>query len=86
MVTLLKIFGIVNSIFWSFIWLTRLPRAKLEQLQESKDTGGLSLPNLWLFYLAAQLQNIVQAMPLKPVKKGGNMDSESPTGLCNKGE
>lgn len=45
----LKIFCIINSIFRSFLWLDKPPRVKLEQLQKSKETGGLVLPNPWLW-------------------------------------
>lgn len=32
-------------------------RIKLEQLQKSKESGGLALPNPWAYYLAAQAQH-----------------------------
>lgn len=41
----------------------------MEQLQRPKDEGGLALPNLWLYYFAAQLQHIVRAMPLESAEE-----------------
>lgn len=58
----LKIFRVVNSLFRLLLWNTHPPRIKLEQLQCPKDGGGLALPNLWLYYLAEQLQHLIGAM------------------------
>lgn len=62
MVITLKKFRIINSLFRSFIWLSKPPRIKLEQLQRPKDNGGLALPNPWVYYLASQLQHIARAI------------------------
>lgn len=62
MVITLKKFRIINSLFRSFIWLSKPPRIKLEQLQRPKDDGGLALPNPWVYYLAAQLQHITRVL------------------------
>lgn len=55
MVIPFKVFHIINAIFRAFIWLDKPPQIKLEQLQRSKERGGLELPNPWIYYLAAQL-------------------------------
>lgn len=52
----------INSIFRSFIWHSRPPGIKLEQMQRPKKARGLALPNPWLYYLAAQFQHIARAM------------------------
>lgn len=49
-------------LFRSFIWLSKPPRIKLEQLQRPKDEGGLALPSPWVYYLAAQLQHITRVL------------------------
>lgn len=58
MVVPLKTFRIINSLFGSFIWLNKSPRVKLKQLQKPKESGGLAMPDSWLYYLASQLQHI----------------------------
>lgn len=35
----------------------------MEHLQRPKDSGGLALPNPWLYYLAAQLQHLIGMFP-----------------------
>lgn len=62
MVIPLKVFHIITTIFRAFTWLDKPPRIKLEQLQRSKERGGLALPNPWIYYLAAQLQHIARTM------------------------
>lgn len=47
----LKIFRIVNTLFRRLLWNNKHPRIKLEQLQQSKDNGGLAVPNPWLYYI-----------------------------------
>lgn len=59
----LKLFQVINSIFCSLIRHTELPRNQLEQLQRPKESGGLALPDLWLYYLAAHLKHIARALP-----------------------
>ena len=59
MVIPLKVFHTVNSIFRGLIWKDGAARIKLEHLQRPKDSGGLALPNPWLYYLAAQMQQLV---------------------------
>lgn len=63
-------FCIINSIFRTFIWHSRSPRIKLEQLQRPKKGGGMALPNPWLYYPAAQLQHIARAM----IPEGADVD------------
>ena len=42
-----------------FIWMGKKPRIKYSTLKTSKERGGMSLPNLWDYYLAAQIKTIV---------------------------
>lgn len=46
----------------SLIWQSKPARVKLEQLQRSKEAGGLALPNLWLYYPVSQLQHIARVV------------------------
>lgn len=62
----LKIFRVVNTLFRRLLWNTKPPRIRLEQLQQSKDDGGLAVPNPWLYYIAAQLQHLVGSMSPDP--------------------
>lgn len=48
----------VNSIFRSFTWRGTTPRVKFEILQYPADSGGLAVPNVWVYFLAAQLQHL----------------------------
>lgn len=63
MVIPLKLFHTVNAIFRSLIWKDKNPRIKLEHLQRPKESRGLALPNLWLYYLASQLQHLIGMFP-----------------------
>lgn len=56
----LKNFHKINTIFRSLSW--QPPRSKLEKLQHPKDIGGIAIPNSWLYYIAAQLQNMTGGM------------------------
>lgn len=76
MVVTLRIFRIINSMFRSFLWLDRLPRIKLEQLQKPKKAGGLALSNPWLYCIAAQLQHIARVIPKE---NNGEGDRGDPT-------
>lgn len=62
----LKIFRVVNTLFRKLLWNSGTPRIKLEQLQNPKDSGGLAVPNPWLYYIAAQLQQLVGSMNRDP--------------------
>uniref|UniRef100_A0A803JA29 Reverse transcriptase domain-containing protein n=1 Tax=Xenopus tropicalis TaxID=8364 RepID=A0A803JA29_XENTR len=42
----------------AFIWAKKPPRIRVNILQRSKRDGGLGLPNLWKYYIAAQLTHI----------------------------
>lgn len=74
MAVTLRIFRIINSMFRSFLWLDKPPRIKLEQLQKTKENGGLTLPNPWLCYIAAQLQNIAKVIPKESSGEGNRGD------------
>lgn len=43
----------------TFIWQKKRPRVRLKSLQLPKDKGGLGLPNLKIYYWAAQINAIV---------------------------
>uniref|UniRef100_A0A8C5GQ70 Reverse transcriptase domain-containing protein n=1 Tax=Gouania willdenowi TaxID=441366 RepID=A0A8C5GQ70_GOUWI len=48
-----------NKQISKFIWARKKPRVKFTTLHLNKDRGGLSLPNLKEYYLAAQMRYIV---------------------------
>ncbi len=52
-------FRSIDSLFSSFIWSKKSPRLQKLLLQRNKAAGSLGLPNLQLYYWAANLQNIV---------------------------
>lgn len=62
----LKIFRVVNTLFRHLLWNTGPSRIKLEQLQNPKDSGGLAVPNPWLYYIAAQMQYLIGSMAQHP--------------------
>lgn len=43
-----------------FIWQDKRPRFSRQVLYRSQSTGGLGLPNLWLYFLAAHFSQIIQ--------------------------
>ncbi|KAG7519086.1 hypothetical protein JOB18_000893 [Solea senegalensis] len=49
----------VNSCFSTFIWNRKKPRLKMAKLQMSVEEGGLGVPNIRLYQLAAQFGYIV---------------------------
>lgn len=48
----------VNSWFSTFIWNKKKPRLKMAKLQMSVEKGGLAVPNVRLYQLAAQLRYV----------------------------
>ena len=42
-----------------YLWQGKKPRIKLKTLQLSKDKGGMGLPSLREYYLAAQLRPLI---------------------------
>lgn len=48
----------INSCFTTFIWNKKKPRLKMAKLQMSAEKGGLDVPNVKLYQLAAQLRYI----------------------------
>lgn len=48
----------MNSLLTKFIWNKKRPRIKLSTLQRRSDKGGLSLPNLQLYFWACQLRSL----------------------------
>lgn len=53
------VFSKINSLFRKFIWNNKCPRVRLSLLSLPFDTGGLICPNLYWYYLAAQLRTIM---------------------------
>lgn len=51
----MSIFKMLNILISQFIWQNKRPRIKLKTLHLPKDKGGLAVPNLKLYYWAAQL-------------------------------
>ena len=50
----------VNGWISSFIWSRKKPRLKMAKLQMSVEQGGLAVPNIRLYQLAAQLWYIAE--------------------------
>lgn len=50
----------MQSILSSFIWNNKSPRIHLQVLYLPYNAGGLNLPNLKLYYWAAQLSQVKQ--------------------------
>ena len=55
-------FKLLEKLISKFIWQNRRPRIRLKILMTSKEKGGLGLPNLKMYYWAAQLRAIVAWM------------------------
>uniref|UniRef100_A0A803JYP6 Reverse transcriptase domain-containing protein n=1 Tax=Xenopus tropicalis TaxID=8364 RepID=A0A803JYP6_XENTR len=53
-----KIFTKIHSQFTKFIWGTSRARLRLSTLMRPRDKGGLALPDIHMYYLAAQLTHI----------------------------
>ena len=52
-------FKLLEKLVSKFIWQNRRPRIRLKILMTSKEKGGLGLPNLKMYYWAAQLRAIM---------------------------
>jgi len=48
-----------NKHLLKFIWNNKMPRIKLSKLMKPKDKGGIALPNLQLYFWAAQIKNMI---------------------------
>uniref|UniRef100_A0A803J592 Reverse transcriptase domain-containing protein n=1 Tax=Xenopus tropicalis TaxID=8364 RepID=A0A803J592_XENTR len=53
-----KTFTKIHSQFTKFIWGTSRARLRLSTLMRPRDKGGLALPDMYMYYLAAQLTHI----------------------------
>ena len=53
-----KQFNAWDKIISRFIWAGQRPRIKFQTLQLPKDRGGMGLPNLKMYYYAAQLRYV----------------------------
>uniref|UniRef100_A0A6I8SLC4 Reverse transcriptase domain-containing protein n=1 Tax=Xenopus tropicalis TaxID=8364 RepID=A0A6I8SLC4_XENTR len=53
-----KVFAQLNSLLSKFIWGTSRPRLRLTTLMRPRDRGGLALPDIYIYYVAAQLTHI----------------------------
>lgn len=62
-------FKLLEKIISKFIWQNKRPRIRLKILMSTKEKGGLGLPNLKLYYWAAQLR-AVAAWIVKDSKSG----------------
>lgn len=49
----------LNKNISKFIWNNKRPRIKISKLMKPKDRGGIGLPNLQLYYWAAQIKNMI---------------------------
>lgn len=52
----LKLFKLIHSAIWRFIWKNKRPKLKLEKLQSLIRDAGLALPNLIYYHWASQLR------------------------------
>lgn len=57
-----SVFKTLDRLFSTFIWQNRKPRIRLTQLTRPKRLGGLDLPNLKLYFWAAQLRAMVERL------------------------
>lgn len=48
----------INSLISRYIWNHKKPRLKLSLLMKPKELGGVSLPNLQLYFWAAQIKHV----------------------------
>lgn len=46
----------LDKMFRQFIWQGKKVRMKISKLQRNKEQGGLGVPNMWLYYWAAQIR------------------------------
>uniref|UniRef100_A0A3P9IF90 HAT C-terminal dimerisation domain-containing protein n=1 Tax=Oryzias latipes TaxID=8090 RepID=A0A3P9IF90_ORYLA len=53
-------FKILNKMISTFVWQNKKPRIRKKLLCSSKRDGGLGLPNLRLYYWAAQLRGLAE--------------------------
>ena len=51
-------FKIWETMIGTFIWDDKKPRVKMKNLTMAKEKGGLALPNLKHYYMAAQMKHI----------------------------
>ena len=54
-----SLFKLIENIISKFIWQNRRPRIRLKILMSAKVKGGLGLPNMKMYYWAAQLRAVV---------------------------
>lgn len=54
-----SVFKLLEKLISKFIWQNQRPRIRLKVLMAAKERGGLNLPNLKLYYWAAQLRAVV---------------------------
>lgn len=55
-----KILSEIQHIFKNFVWAGKKSRVKVSIMQQKKDQGGLSLPNIAFCYQAALLETLMQ--------------------------
>ena len=55
-----SVFKMFDRLISSFLWQKKKPRIRLKQLTWPKRLGGLDLPNLKLYFWAAQLKAMVE--------------------------
>lgn len=52
-------FSSLNSVLLKFLWNQQKPRIKLDKLTNSKETGGIGLPNFKHYYYTSHLSRII---------------------------
>lgn len=47
----------IHRAFRELLWKKKPARIRLDTLHRGKDDGGLAIPNMWLYFIASQLQH-----------------------------
>ena len=75
-------FKLLEKWISAFIWQNRRPRIRLKTLMASKEKGGLNLPNLKLYYWAAQLRAMVAWIVRDPGNRWVSIEQNSIPGIA----
>uniref|UniRef100_A0A672IS14 Reverse transcriptase zinc-binding domain-containing protein n=1 Tax=Salarias fasciatus TaxID=181472 RepID=A0A672IS14_SALFA len=68
-------FANLDKMFAQFIWQGKKARMKITKLQRAKDQGGLGVPNVRLYYWAAQMRYIYEWVNPEPTNTWIDMES-----------
>lgn len=70
-----EMFTKMSSLQTKFLWNKKSPRIGLSMLYLPFDTGGLKCPNLYWYYLAAQLRNLMFYFSTKNIPAWAEIES-----------